>query len=119
MKLLFDQNISFRVVKGLQNVFPQAEQIRVLNLENLTDREIWEYAKREGYTIVTFNSDFYDLTLVLGFPPKVVWLRLGNTSTVNLTKMLIENQSLITEFIENPDYRSLGCLELNKSTDSE
>ena len=66
MKLLFDQNISFRVVRGLETVFPLAKQIRELGLENSTDREIWEYAKREGYTIVTFDSDFYDLTLVLG-----------------------------------------------------
>jgi len=115
MKLLFDQNISFRVVKGLQNIFPLVKQVRELNLENSTDREIWEYAKREGYTIVTFDSDFYDLTLILGIPPKVIWLRFGNTSTDNLIKILNENQSIITEFIENPEYRHIGCLEINKN----
>jgi predicted nuclease of predicted toxin-antitoxin system len=115
MKLLFDQNISFRVVKGLETILPLAKQIRELNLENSTDREIWEYAKREGYTIVTFDSDFYDLTLILGIPPKVVWLRYGNASTNHLIKILKENQSIITEFIENPDYREIGCLELNKN----
>ena len=115
MKLLFDQNISFRVVKGLQNIFPGAKQVRELNLENSTDREIWEYAKREDYTIVTFDSDFYDLTLVLGIPPKVIWLRLGNTSSDNLIKIFTENQSVITEFIENSVYRQIGCLELNKN----
>ena len=115
MKLLFDQNISFRVVRGLQTIFPLAKQIHELNLENLTDREIWEYAKREGYTIVTFDSDFYDLNLILGIPPKVIWLRFGNTSTNNLIKILTENQSIITEFIENPEYREIGCLELNKN----
>jgi len=51
MKLLFDQNISFRVVKGLETIFPLAKQIRELKLENSTDREIWEYAKREGYNL--------------------------------------------------------------------
>lgn len=115
MKLLFDQNISFWVVKGLQNIFPLVKQVRELNLENSTDREIWEYAKREGYTIVTFDSDFYDLTLILGIPPKVIWLRFGNTSTDNLLKILNENQSIITEFIENPEYRQIGCLEINKN----
>jgi len=115
MKLLFDQNISFRVVKGLQTIFPLVKQIRELNLENSTDREIWEYAKREGYTIVTFDSDFYDLTLVLGIPPKVIWLRFGNTSTENLITILTENQSIITEFIENPEYHQIGCLELNRN----
>lgn len=115
MKLLFDQNTSSRVVKGLETIFPMAKQIRELNLEHSTDREIWEYAKREGYTIVTFDSDFYDLTLVLGIPPKVIWLRCGNTSTNHLIKILKENQSIIAEFIENPGYREIGCLELNKN----
>jgi predicted nuclease of predicted toxin-antitoxin system len=115
MKLLFDQNISYRVVKGLQTIFPLAKQVCELNLENSTDREIWDYAKKEGYSIVTFDSDFYDLTLFLGIPPKVIWLRFGNTSTDNLIKILEENQSVITEFIENPEYRQLGCLELNRN----
>ncbi|HRY31619.1 MAG TPA: DUF5615 family PIN-like protein [Bacteroidales bacterium] len=115
MKLLFDQSISYRVVKGLQNIFPFAIQVRELKLENSTDREIWEFAKREGYTIVTFDSDFYDLTLVLGIPPKVIWLRFGNTSTDHLIKILIENHSYIKEFIENPEYIQIGCLELNKN----
>jgi predicted nuclease of predicted toxin-antitoxin system len=115
MKLLFDQNISFRAVRGLQTIFPLAKQVRELNLENSTDREIWEYAKREVFTIVTFDSDFYDLTLIHGIPPKVIWLRFGNTSTDNLIKILTENQSIINEFINNPDYLEMGCLELNKN----
>jgi predicted nuclease of predicted toxin-antitoxin system len=114
MKLLFDQNISFRAVKGLCEIFPEAKQVRELYLENATDRHLWEYAKKEGYTIVTFDSDFYDLTLLLGIPPKVIWLRFGNTSTDNLINILQENQNLIREFIENPDYSEVGCLELRK-----
>ncbi len=58
MKLLFDQNISFRVVRELTEYFPEAKQVRELNLENTTDRQIWEYAKQNGYTIITFDSDF-------------------------------------------------------------
>ena len=114
MKLLFDQNISFRVVRGLINIFPESKQVRDLQLENATDRQIWDYAKKEKFTIVTFDSDFYDLTLLLGIPPKVIWLRFGNTSTDNLIFILQENQNLIHEFIENPDYKEVGCLELSK-----
>jgi len=114
MKLLIDQNISFRAVKGLKSIYPGAKQVRELQLENATDRQIWEYAKEENYTIVTFDSDFYDLTLLLGIPPKVIWLRFGNTSTDNLITLLKENQNLIREFIENPDYSEVGCLELSK-----
>ncbi len=114
MKLLFDQNISFRVVRELQNYFPEAKQVRELNLENATDRQIWDYAKQNGYTIITFDSDFIDLTVLSGIPPKVIWLRFGNTSTDNLIKILIDNQTLIREFIENPEYSQVGCLELSK-----
>ena len=114
MKLLFDQNISFRTVRGIKDLFPGARQVRELNLENSTDRQIWEYAKKNDYIIVTFDSDFFDLTLILGIPPKVIWLRFGNTSTDNLIKIFKENQSLIIEFIDNPDYREVGCLELSK-----
>ncbi|TRZ53758.1 hypothetical protein D4S03_01270 [bacterium] len=114
MKLLFDQNISFRAVKGLKSIYPGAKQVRELKLENALDRQILEYAKNEDYTIVTFDSDFFDLTLLLGIPPKVIWFRFGNTSTDNLISILQENQSLIREFIENPDYSEVGCLELSK-----
>jgi predicted nuclease of predicted toxin-antitoxin system len=113
MKLLFDQNISFRAVKGLRTLFPGSKQVRELGLENSTDRQIWEYAKKYGFTIVTFDSDFFDLTLLLGIPPKVLWLRFGNTTTDNLIKILKENNGLIHEFIESPDYSDVGCLELN------
>jgi len=115
MKLLFDQNISFRVVKQLSDIFRGSKQVRELNLENSSDRQIWEYAKDNGFVIVTFDSDFFDLTLLFGIPPKIIWLRFGNTSTSNLIKNLIGNQSLIHEFIENPEYSEIGCLELSKN----
>jgi predicted nuclease of predicted toxin-antitoxin system len=112
MKLLLDQNISFRAVRGLQQYFPWVRQVSELNLVNATDRMIWEYAKREGCTIVTFDSDFYDLTLVKGIPPKVIWLRLGNTSTEHLIKVMGDYHLRITEFIQNPGFSQIGCLEL-------
>ena len=117
MRLLFDQNISFRLVKGIRDIFPSARQVRELKLENATDREIWEYAKKEGYSIVTFDSDFYDLTLLLGIPPKVIWLRLGNTSTDTLIDFIRKHSQLIIEFIEDKANERLGCLELHQNTD--
>jgi len=64
VKLLFDQNISFRVLKKIQDIFPNAEQARSLGLEDSSDAEIWNFAKDNGYTIVTFDSDFYDFSLI-------------------------------------------------------
>lgn len=64
MKLLFDQNISHRLVTRLKDIFPESRQIRDLDLENSTDKQIWEYAKEYDFTIVTFDDDFYDFSLV-------------------------------------------------------
>lgn len=64
MKLLFDQNISHRLVTRLKDIFPESRQIRDLDLENSTDKQIWEYAKEYDFTIVTFDGDFYDFSLV-------------------------------------------------------
>ena len=51
MKILFDQNISHRIIKKIIHIYPLAQQIRQLGLENATDIEIWEYAKINDYTI--------------------------------------------------------------------
>lgn len=112
MKLLFDQNISFRVINKIKKIFPEARHVRQLALENSTDKEIWEYAKENNYCIVTFDSDFYDINLIKGYPPKIIWLRFGNRSTNNLIIILIQNFELISEFIINDNYKEIGCLEI-------
>lgn len=58
MKLLFDQNISHPLLKLIADILTEAEQVRTLGIENYTDKQIWEYAKENGFTIVTFDGDF-------------------------------------------------------------
>jgi len=94
VKLLFDQNISFRVANQLKTVFPGCAQVNDLQLLNKTDREIWNFAKKESYSIVTFDADYYDMATLYGPPPKIVWLRMGNTSSGNLIKMLQIGKSI-------------------------
>ena len=112
MKLLFDQNISFRIVSKIQDLYPGSKQVKELGLENSKDSQIWIYAKNNKFCIVTFDGDFYDLGLVKGSYPKVIWLRLGNTSTKNIEKVLKNNYELIKEFLTDPDYKETGCLEI-------
>ncbi len=73
MKLLFDQNISFRLIKRIIDFFPDSKQVRELGLENSSDIEIFEFAKRNEFAIVTFDSDFCDLNIIKGYPPKIIW----------------------------------------------
>ena len=113
MKLLFDQNISFRLLKQIVDAYPEAIQVKEVGLENSSDFEIWEFARKNNFNIVTFDSDFYDLSVIKGIPPKIIWLRIGNTSTVNIAKVLIDNLELIREFIQSPDYKELSCLEID------
>ena len=106
MNLLFDQNISFRLIKKIKDVFPDSKQVKELGLENATD--IFIYAKQNNFAIVTFDSDFCDLTTLKGFPPKIIWIRTGNTTTKNLEKIIRKKFEIIKIFLTE-DY---GCLEI-------
>ena len=113
MKLLFDQNISFRIIKKVEDFLPLSSQVRSLGLENSNDMDIWEFAKAHDFNIVTFDADFYDMSLIKGTPPKIIWLRIGNTSTTSLVECLKINYELILEFIMNVQYKDLACLEID------
>lgn len=113
MKLLFDQNISFRVANKLRAVFPGCGQVRELKLEDKSDREIWNFAKAENFTIVTFDADFYDLVTLYGHPPKVIWLRMGNTSSDNLVNVLQNHSDIIKAFVDDLNYKDISCLEID------
>ncbi|MEE1961170.1 DUF5615 family PIN-like protein [Allomuricauda taeanensis] len=103
MKLLFDQNISFRLIKAIASFFPQARSVKDLKLVDSSDIEIWRYAKDNHFTIVTFDSDFFDLNTLYGSPPKIIWLKTGNMTTSSLVQLFDEQQDLIKEFIENKE----------------
>lgn len=62
MKLLFDQNIPFRLLRKIEIQYPEAKQVKELGLENTTDLQIWEYARLNYFTIVTFDADFFEGT---------------------------------------------------------
>ena len=112
MKLLFDQNISFRILSKISNFFPEAKQVKGLGIENFSDFEIWKFAKENNYTIVTFDADFYDLANLKGHPPKIIWLRFGNTKTDFLAEVLNSRNSIIKDFILSEEYAALACLEI-------
>ena len=101
MMLLFDQNISFKVVKKIQEIFPGSKHVSDLRLEGVSDIIIWEFAKANNYCIVSFDFDFIDLSTLKGFSPKIIWLRTGNTFTDNLSAKIRLEQEQINEFLKN------------------
>ena len=66
MKLLLDENLSRRIVPFLQTAFPDSSQVALLGLEGANDSEIWQYAKDNGFVIVSRDSDFQEYSLVAG-----------------------------------------------------
>ena len=113
MKLLFDQNISFRVVQRLADVFPLARHVKDFGLQNATDRKILEFAGSEGYDLVTFDADFFDMVTLSGVPPKIIWVRTGNTSSGELAEILRNHAISIRRFLEDEDHKNLICLEIS------
>jgi predicted nuclease of predicted toxin-antitoxin system len=87
MKLLFDQNLSFKLCARLADLFPDSTQVRRAGLETADDREIWNFAKASGFTLVSQDSNFADLAALHGPPPKVIWPRCGNQPTEFVEKL--------------------------------
>jgi predicted nuclease of predicted toxin-antitoxin system len=82
MKLLLDANISWRLPAKLKEHFTDCVHVDKIGLSiPVKDAEIWNYAPRSEFIIVTNDEDFLNFGTVKGFPPKVVLLRTGNQSS--------------------------------------
>jgi predicted nuclease of predicted toxin-antitoxin system len=109
MKLLFDQNLSFKLCRQLADIFPDSNQIHVLGMEEAEDRDIWDYAKTHGFILVSQDVDFADLATLYGPPPKVIWLRCGNQPTHVIEQRLRDHTDAIVAF-EQDD--AAACWEI-------
>lgn len=109
MKLLLDQNLSHRLVKKLSDYYPESSQVALLGMGESLDKAIWEYAREEGYAIVTQDADFHEYSLLLGGPPLVIWLKCGNQPKATVLSKLIDNRGEIEGAALDPD---VWCLEV-------
>lgn len=116
MKLLFDQNISYRIIPKVADVFPQAKHISQVGLANAEDVDIWLFAKNEGFVVVTFDSDYFDISMINGCPPKIIWLRTGNLNTKAIIELILSHKDAITDFVLKPEYADIACLEISESS---
>ncbi len=98
MKLLFDQNLSWRLPAKLADLYPESQHVRDAGLKESEDVEIWEYAKSNGFVITTKDADFQQRSLLFGYPPKVVRLRVGNCKVQVIEDLLRRHSTAIHTF---------------------
>lgn len=103
VKLLFDQNLSHKLVRRLADLFPDSTHVREVGLREAEDPVVWEYAKQQEFMIVSKDSDFHQRSFVFGFPPKVVWVRLGNCRTAEVEQVIRKNFDSIKAFAEEEE----------------
>lgn len=110
MKLLFDQNLSPKLVALLADLFPHSYHVQTVGLDCADDDRVWDYARLNGYTIVTKDEDYNNLSVLRGCPPKVIWLQLGNCTTAQVEAVFRTRYADIEAFDRDP---SLGTLVLS------
>ena len=103
MRLLFDQNLSPRLVRLLSDVYPRCSHVYDLGMDRASDTEVWNYAAEHGYSIVSKDADFHQRSLLLGAPPKVIWLRQGNCSVADTATLLRERFVIKERFDANEE----------------
>ncbi|MHC1778377.1 MAG: DUF5615 family PIN-like protein [Lentimicrobium sp.] len=113
MKLLFDQNISFRIIGQLPEEFSSSTSVKKVYLLNATDKEVWDYAKKNGYVIVTQDSDFNDLSFLYGAPPKIIWIRSGNLKTSEIADIIIEYKNDLEAFLGDDNHACFEIFRIN------
>jgi len=103
VRLLFDENLSFRLVRELVDVYPDSAHVRDIGLLGAADQAVWAYAAQEGFLLTSKDTDFYQRSLMFGVPPKVVWLRIGNVSTAAIATLLRQRYLAVRRFYEDAD----------------
>lgn len=93
----------------MADAFPESSHVRELGLAKASDREVWEFARTNGFAIVSKDTDFHDLSVLHGHPPKVIWIRRGNCSTGAIADLLRPNKDAIRSF-DNDETASMLVL---------
>jgi predicted nuclease of predicted toxin-antitoxin system len=109
MKLLFDQNLSFKLCHRLADAFPDSSQVGLRGLARADDRAVWDEAKSNGFVLVSQDADFAEIAALVGPPPKVIWLRGGNRPTAAVEQTLRRHAESIATFERDS---GAACLEL-------
>ena len=102
MKLLFDENLSPRLVERLADLYPDCVHVREVELQRAPDEAVWSYARENAFAIVTKDADFGEMSVLLDSPPKVIWIRRGNCSTSEIETILRGRYESVVAFHNDP-----------------
>ena len=102
MKLLLDHNLSPKLVERLGEVYGEVIHVEKLGMDEGSDTLIWDYPKTHGYTIVTKDKDFYQRSTLLGAPPKIIHLTLGNSSVRRTAEAMLNRKGHVLDFLGHP-----------------
>lgn len=110
MKLLFDNNLSHKLVARLDDIFSDSTHVMFENMDESEDEAIWQFAKENGFTIISKDADYNDMSLVFGFPPKIIWVRVGNCKLSDMERIIRSHSIAINDFFHN---QALAILEID------
>lgn len=82
-------------------MYPGSTQVALVGLEQASDRAIWQHALEHDFAIVTKDADFYDLSMIQGAPPYVVWLQTRNPDRAAVLSLLLDNAEAIQDGFSN------------------
>jgi len=103
VKILFDENLSPALVSALAFEYPGSTHVREVDMRGAPDSVIWEYARTQGFAIASKDTDFRERSFVEGFPPKVVWLDVGNAGTAQIAALLRSEHQRVDRFEQSTD----------------
>ena len=95
----------------LANEYPGSVHVREVGLRGADDRQIWDYCRTQGFAIVSKDTDFRERSFVEGFPPKIIWLDVGNGGTTIIADLLRRERRRVEAF-EKQDETSFLILSV-------
>lgn len=103
MKLLFDENLTPKLVAALADVYPDSAHVDREGLGGADDNQVWEYARQHGFAMVSKDSDFHEKSLLRGYPPKVIWIKRGNCTNKQIEMLLRNKAEQINAMLNDPE----------------
>jgi predicted nuclease of predicted toxin-antitoxin system len=103
MHLLFDEQLSDALPAMLADVFPGSLHVRALVGIGASDERVWELAIEHACLLVSKDEDFHRLSVLRGAPPKVVWVRLGNSTSEAVAALLRRHESALRVFADQDE----------------